>query len=200
MSETQIEIQNEPEDSLTLTTRAQWKAISHPIRLAILGLLIESPQTNEEMAKKLEIVSGQLHFHTKTLLTAGLIRVVATRQKGHLTEKLYRAVARHWVAQPPTLTGDAPPLLPAIQAGMSLYQESWGIAPTEVSPQIGFHLVLEHSPEKIAEFEGRLRALFAEFHVPSTEGSGEGAIEGTGKIVAITALLHGVPQKGHRKE
>jgi DNA-binding transcriptional ArsR family regulator len=181
-------IETEIADTLTLTTRAQWKAISHPIRLSILNLLIESPHTNEEMAKKLEIVSGQLHFHTKTLLTAGLIRVVATRQKGHLTEKLYRAVARYWVAATPTYAGDAPPLLAAIQTGVELYKESWSIEKAGLKPQIGFHLVLEHSPETIADFMQRLRALYEEFHVSSAK-------ENEGKTIAITALLHAVPEK-----
>jgi DNA-binding transcriptional ArsR family regulator len=183
-------------ESITLTTRAQWKAISHPIRLAILRLLVESPHTNEEMAKKLEIISGQLHFHTKTLLTAGLIHVVATRQKGHLTEKLYRAVARYWVAATPTFEGDAPPLLSAIQTGMELYKESWSTEKAELKPQIGFHLVLEHSPETIADFIQRLRALYEEFHISTVSN----ATENEGQTIAITALLHAVPNKNNTKK
>jgi DNA-binding transcriptional ArsR family regulator len=183
-------------ESITLTTRAQWKAISHPIRLAILGLLVESPHTNEEMAKKLEIISGQLHFHTKTLLTAGLIHVVATRQKGHLTEKLYRAVARYWVAATPTFEGDAPPLLSAIQTGMELYKESWSTEKAELKPQIGFHLVLEHSPETIADFMQRLRALYEEFHISTVSN----VTENEGQTIAITALLHAVPNKNNTKK
>lgn len=181
-------MENEVQESLTLTTQAQWKAVSHPLRLAIVKLLIEREQTNEELARLLGKPSGQLHYHTRTLLDAGLIRQIGTREKGHLTEKLYRAVARSWRAAPLTFGGEAPPLLDAIQAGLDLYRASWSEAGDTLNPQLGFHLVFSHTIEKQNEFLVRMRALFDEFQVPTMP-------DGSGNTVALTLLLHSVPEK-----
>jgi DNA-binding transcriptional ArsR family regulator len=181
-------MEEEIQETLTLSTQAQWKAVSHPLRLAILKTLIEREQTNEELARALRKPSGQLHYHTRTLLDAGLIRQVATRDRGHLTEKLYRAVARSWRAAPPTLGGESPPLLEAIQAGLDLYRASWDEAGDALSPQMGFHLVLPRSVEKQNELIDKIRALFAEFQTPTTP-------DGSESTLALTVLLHSTPEK-----
>ncbi len=181
----------EIQETLTLTTQAQWKAVSHPLRLAIVKLLVEGEQTNEELAQTLGKPSGQLHYHTRTLLDAGLIRQVGIRERGHLTEKLYRAVARSWRAAPPTLGGDSPPLLEAIQAGLDLYRSSWDEAGDTLNPQLGFHFVFPHSIEKQNELATRILALFDEFQVPTTT-------ENSGNAVALTLLLHSVPEKDRK--
>src|SRR5579884_2077607 len=90
----------EPQDTLYLTTPLQWKAMSHPLRLAIVRLLRVRAMTNEELAREIAVASGKLYFHTKMLLQAGLILPAGTRQKGAIIEKLYRATAMHFQTEP----------------------------------------------------------------------------------------------------
>lgn len=52
---------------------AQLKALAHPYRLKILRLLKHDEMTNRELAALVEVVPGQLHYHTQRLLDVGLI-------------------------------------------------------------------------------------------------------------------------------
>jgi DNA-binding transcriptional ArsR family regulator len=81
-------------DVLTLDRPEQLKALGHPIRLRVLETLgtgTEEHLTNRELAKKLDVDPGHLHFHVRMLLKAGLIELA---EGGQGREKPYRAVAR----------------------------------------------------------------------------------------------------------
>jgi DNA-binding transcriptional ArsR family regulator len=80
-------------DVLTIERAEQLKALGHPLRLRVLEMLGgegEQPLTNRELANRLGVDPGHLHFHVKMLLRAGLIER-AGGGKGR--EKPYRAVA-----------------------------------------------------------------------------------------------------------
>ena len=70
----------------------QLKALGHPLRLKVLQALGESdgPLTNRELAARLEVDPGHLHFHVRMLARAGLIEPVP----GQGREKPYRPVAQ----------------------------------------------------------------------------------------------------------
>jgi DNA-binding transcriptional ArsR family regulator len=73
----------------------QLKALGHPLRLRILETLGNDQGeelTNRELANRLGVDPGHLHFHVRMLLGAGVIELVE-RSGGR--EKPYRAVARH---------------------------------------------------------------------------------------------------------
>ena len=81
-------------DTLVLDSAEQLKALGHPLRLRALEMLGEDPGwtlTNRELAQKLGVDPGHLHFHVKMLLKAGLIE---RADGGRGREKPYRAVAR----------------------------------------------------------------------------------------------------------
>ena len=165
---------------------AQWKAFSHPLRLRILEKLAEQPHTNEELAAALGEQSGKLYFHTKKLLDAGLIALDSTRQKGPITEKLYRAVARRFTAPPPVKGGPLPPLEQYLVAGLDLYRSTWAETNgLDGLTELGFHLVLPVEPERCLEFAARVRALFEDF------GAAGLAAPDTEKI-ALTVVMHSV--------
>ena len=92
--------QNLPEQ-LHIGSDKHWKAIAHPHRLAIIRLLRQKAMTNEELAKALGVKSGKLYFHTKLLLDSGLIVLAGTEQKGPITQKIYRAAAKRFLACDP---------------------------------------------------------------------------------------------------
>jgi DNA-binding transcriptional ArsR family regulator len=82
-----------PSDVLTIERAEQLKALGHPLRLRVLEMLGgegEEPLTNRELANRLGVDPGHLHFHVKMLVRAGLIE---RAQGGKGREKPYRAVA-----------------------------------------------------------------------------------------------------------
>lgn len=83
-----------PLDVLTLSRAEQLKALGHPLRMRAFELLAESdtPLTNRELAVRLGVDPGHLHFHVKMLMNAGLIeRVEVDRGRA----RPYRAVSAH---------------------------------------------------------------------------------------------------------
>lgn len=79
---------------LTIEQPEQLKALGHPLRLRVLEMLGHSEGqylTNRELAQRLGVDPGHLHFHVRMLLRAGLI---ALAEGGQGREKPYRAVAR----------------------------------------------------------------------------------------------------------
>jgi DNA-binding transcriptional ArsR family regulator len=82
------------EDVQLLTTLDQVRAISHPLRHQILGLLGQQAATTKQLAAAMELPKGTVAHHLKVLETAGLIRAVRTRQVRAITEKFYGRVAR----------------------------------------------------------------------------------------------------------
>jgi DNA-binding transcriptional ArsR family regulator len=81
-------------DALTIDRPEQLKALGHPLRLRVLEMLgagTDERLTNRELAQRLGVDPGHLHFHVRMLLKAGLIELA---DGGHGREKPYRAVAR----------------------------------------------------------------------------------------------------------
>ena len=80
-------------DVFTIERAEQLKALGHPLRLRVLEMLGDEggePLTNRELAQKLGVDPGHLHFHVRMLLRAGLIE---RAEGGKGREKPYRAVA-----------------------------------------------------------------------------------------------------------
>ena len=83
-----------PQDALTIERPEQMKALGHPLRLKVLQVLSDSdkPLTNRELAGRLAVDPGHLHFHVRMLHRAGLIELAGS---GAGREKPYRPVAKH---------------------------------------------------------------------------------------------------------
>src|SRR5438034_5723130 len=92
-------------DVLTIERAEQLKALGHPLRLRVLEMLGgegDRPLTNRELAQKLGVDPGHLHFHVKMLLRAGLIE---RAEGGKGREKPYRATAKTIRVAPELLAG-----------------------------------------------------------------------------------------------
>jgi DNA-binding transcriptional ArsR family regulator len=83
----------EPQDVLEIDRPEQLKALGHPLRLKVLQILgeAETALTNHELAARLAIDPGHLHFHVRMLHRAGLIELAEADGR----EKPYRPVAKH---------------------------------------------------------------------------------------------------------
>ncbi len=81
-------------DTLVLTTPAQVRAISDPLRTTILGLLHERAATITELAKAVKRPKSTVAHHVNVLADAGLLRVVRTRRVRAIDERYYGRTAR----------------------------------------------------------------------------------------------------------
>jgi DNA-binding transcriptional ArsR family regulator len=97
-------------DRIALTKPSQVKAISHPQRTAILGLLHERAATVNELAVALGRPKSTVAHHVKVLTEAGLLQVVRTRRVRAIEERFYGRTARmFYVAVERTAEGDELP-------------------------------------------------------------------------------------------
>jgi DNA-binding transcriptional ArsR family regulator len=81
-------------DRIALTEPAQVKALGHPLRTTILGLLHERAATVSELAVALERPKSTVAHHVKVLNEAGLVQVVRTRRVRAIEERFYGRTAR----------------------------------------------------------------------------------------------------------
>jgi DNA-binding transcriptional ArsR family regulator len=91
------------QDTLVLDKPEQLKALGHPLRVRVLEMLGQEGEwqlTNRELAQRLGVDPGHLHFHVRMLLKAGLIEL---SDGGHGREKPYRAVAKVFRVAPELL-------------------------------------------------------------------------------------------------
>ena len=128
-------------DVLTLDKPEQLKALGHPLRLRVLETLGAGEGgslTNRELANRLGVDPGHLHFHVRMLLRAGLIELT---DGGHGREKPYRAVARTVRVAPALLNADATTdlraaMLDEVQRGWAEHGPSGTFRAAQVSARI----------------------------------------------------------------
>ena len=96
-------------DRLALTTPAQVKALSHPLRTTILGLLHERAASVTELAVAVERPKSTVAHHVKVLAEAGLVRVVRTRRVRAIEERFYGRAARMFYVVERDAEGDELP-------------------------------------------------------------------------------------------
>lgn len=88
----------ELEDSIELTSAAQVRAIGHPLRTTILGLLHERAATVTELASAVARPKSTVAYHVGVLHRAHLIRVVRTRRVRAIEERYFGRTARMFYA------------------------------------------------------------------------------------------------------
>jgi DNA-binding transcriptional ArsR family regulator len=118
-------------DVLTIDRPDQLKALGHPLRLRVLEMLggeAGKAFTNRELAGRIGIDPGHLHFHVRMLLKAGLIQLA--EENGGRREKPYRAVARNITVAPELLSANTvisdvhSSLLEEVQRGLAKYSQT----------------------------------------------------------------------------
>jgi DNA-binding transcriptional ArsR family regulator len=172
------------EGELVLRNPKHWKAMSHPLRQAIMRHLVQAELTNEELADKIGEPSGKLYFHTKKLLEAGLIELSHERRKGPLTEKVYRLAASGY--RIPVLDdGSAPPMSHFIENALSLYMAKWRKEHGGEFSQAGFHYTVYVTAAKETEYQQRIFALMQEIEANMVEPNTPDA-----RLISFSALAH----------
>jgi DNA-binding transcriptional ArsR family regulator len=166
-------------DVLTLDKPEQLKALGHPLRLRVLETLGAGDSehlTNRELASRLGVDPGHLHFHVRMLLRAGLIELA---EAGQGREKPYRAVARTVRVAPALLKSDATSdlraaMLDEVQRGWAEHGTTGKFRSAQVtariSPEQGVELVQELA-ERAREAEDPTQApivITTVLHPPTT--------------------------------
>jgi DNA-binding transcriptional ArsR family regulator len=152
-------------DVLEVERPEQLKALGHPLRLKVLQVLGESeqPLTNRELAARLSVDPGHLHFHVRMLHRAGLIELASAAGR----EKPYRPVAKHFkVGQEIRAAGLASEVQAAqlreLQRGFELFASQGEFR----SAQLHAKLDIETVREVFNELMLRLTALEDESREP----------------------------------
>lgn len=92
---------------LRVTTVDQFRALSDPMRIRILGLIQTQPATAKQMAAQLGATPGAIGHHLHLLEENGLAKVVARRLMRGVVAKYYTRTARLFEYEfPPEVTGN----------------------------------------------------------------------------------------------
>jgi DNA-binding transcriptional ArsR family regulator len=137
------------QETLILEKPEQLKALGHPLRVRVLEMLGQEGEwqlTNRELAQRLDVDPGHLHFHVRTLLKAGLVELVDTEGRGR--EKPYRAVAKVFRVAPELLAaGGASDLQAAmidqVQRAHALYSPGGTFRSAQVELKLPMDAALE---------------------------------------------------------
>jgi DNA-binding transcriptional ArsR family regulator len=81
-------------DTIELSTPAQLRAISDPLRTAILDLVLERAATVAELAAAVGRPKSTVAHHVKVLVQAEMLRVVRTRRVRAIDERYYGRTGR----------------------------------------------------------------------------------------------------------
>ncbi|HEX6780528.1 MAG TPA: helix-turn-helix domain-containing protein [Solirubrobacterales bacterium] len=78
-------------------TETRIKAMSHPLRAAILRILADRTASPAEMARELDEELSNVSYHTKQLVEFECAELVSTRPVRGALEHFYRATERHLI-------------------------------------------------------------------------------------------------------
>jgi DNA-binding transcriptional ArsR family regulator len=149
------------QEALVLDKPEQMKALGHPLRVRVLEMLGQEGDwqlTNRELAQRLGVDPGHLHFHVRMLLKAGLIELADTNVRGR--EKPYRAVAKTFRVAPELLAvGGARDLQAAMLDQVQRAHALYSGAGTFRSAQFEVRLTMDQARELMSEFLEQARTI-----------------------------------------
>ena len=169
-------------DTLIVERPEQLKALGHPLRLKVLQVLGETdaPLTNRELAQRLSVDPGHLHFHVRMLHKAGLIELADATGR----EKPYRAVAKHLKVGPDVrAAGLASELQSAqlreLQRGFELHAAGGDFRSAQVHAKVPaetLRTLLNELIDKLSEHEAdehALQTITLAFHPAFEQGDAD---------------------------
>lgn len=164
-------IDPEPQELLEFDDPGALVLLAEPQRAAITRLLIDAPATATQLAEALDVPTTRLYYHLDKLETAGLVRVVATRQVRGVEERRYRAVAEDYRLDPAVLhaSRDEPETMDrVVQALLSGVRADLRGVMSRLDPDDHDQVILARphlrlTRERQHEFVRRLKALLEEF-------------------------------------
>jgi DNA-binding transcriptional ArsR family regulator len=148
------------QETLVLDKPEQLKALGHPLRVRVLEMLGQEGDwqlTNRELAQRLGVDPGHLHFHVRMLLKAGLIELAEANGRGR--EKPYRAVAKVFRVAPELLSaGGASDIQAAMIDQVQRAHAVYSADGTFRSAQLELKLTMKRALELMGTFLETARA------------------------------------------
>lgn len=133
------------------------RALANPLRLRILRLCLDRALTNKELADRLQRDPGTILHHVRTLVATGFLAAEDDRRGARgATERPYRATGKSWTLD----VGES-------QTGAMALIEAFRDEVAEVSErdiQTLSRLGVRLTPERLAEFQERLRVLVEDLY------------------------------------
>jgi DNA-binding transcriptional ArsR family regulator len=152
-------------EALIIARPEQLKALGHPLRLRVLEVLGESGEqlTNRQLAQRLGVDPGHLHFHVRMLLGAGLIELVEGEGR---REKPYRAVASSIRVAPELISTGAvndmrAAMLDAVERGWRAYTDEGRFRSAQITVRM--------DPERVRDAFQAFSAALDEHEDPEQE-------------------------------
>lgn len=133
-------------------TRAEARALAHPLRLRIIRLCLDEALTNRDLADRLDEQPGTVLYHVRTLVRTGFMVAEAERRGRRGAREIpYRSTRKSWgLTVPPDLAGNVA-VIDAARAEIM-----------EVGPDAVLQLVrlgVRLRPERLEEIDRRLGEL-----------------------------------------
>jgi DNA-binding transcriptional ArsR family regulator len=91
--EVQTEEPFEPADRIVIKDLEALKALSDPMRVQILEIMLQGARTVKQVARELHTTPTKLYYHVNLLEQHGLIKVTSTRVVSGIIEKQYQLAA-----------------------------------------------------------------------------------------------------------
>ena len=174
------------DDRMELTSAVQVRAIGHPLRTTILGLLHERAASVTEMATAVGRPKSTVAHHVNVLQGAGLVQVVRTRRVRAIDERYYGRTARMFYVGVGKRAGDG---------SLPLDFNDFDVASSESKAAYESHQLwsfIRHARiprEQAAEFWARGMDLVQEFErLPRSGGTTYGFVAGVYPIPDYPAL------------
>ena len=148
----------------TITPTPQMlRALSHPTRLRILGLLrTDGPATSTTLATRLRINTGQTSYHLRQLAQHGF--VVEDAERGNNRDRWWRA------AHQSTRTDGRDPELPEDREALDAYLQSIAVVMTQK-----LQAAMEERPLLPAEW--RAASTFSDYRIRLTAARARALVE-----------------------
>ncbi|HKO32918.1 MAG TPA: winged helix-turn-helix domain-containing protein [Candidatus Limnocylindria bacterium] len=174
------------DERMELTSADQVRAIGHPLRTTILGLLHERAATVTEMATAVGRPKSTVAHHVNVLQRAGLVQVVRTRRVRAIDERYYGRTARMFYVGVGKRSGDG---------SLPLDFNDFDVAASESQAAYESHQLwsfIRHARlprEQVAEFWARGMDLVQEFErLPRSGAVTYGFVAGVYPIPDYPAL------------
>lgn len=147
---------------LTITTAAQLRALSDPLRERILGVIQHQPRTAKQLATLLGASTGSIGHQLRVLEKAGLAQIVARRVTHGIIAKYYTRTAHMFVFNDDTPSMRIAHSVGIVQIGISDLREYENERSSEAAARTAYPRV-RLSAKKIAAYDKRIAKLIDDF-------------------------------------
>lgn len=182
----------EPDEVFEIDDAETLEMLVDPLRVEMIERLFD-PASVTELAEAMKVPRTRLYHHIRLLEEAGMIRVVETRQRGAIPEKVYRAAAKTYTPSERFLAESPPDQFAAaivdsllswtradILRAVAEGRVNFGKTAERRQQSIMFRHVVALSPQRRHQFITEVNALLDRYREDDPDG----------EPLAATVLIH----------